>query len=229
MVSRICPGCGKELGEEDVIIENLCQDCYLENADLLSDKREVEIKICKRCGKIQHKMEFERFKGSREEKIKKYISKYPNFLLKPEGNITRIEFKKMRKAGEDRYKAEVVIYGRLKEKQTKPIQVDTTIRIKINEFFCKKCKQIKEKRYQAKIQVRGKKIDLSNPLFKNKGLIDVREKKKGWDLYFLRNRKAKIVARRLKEDYNGTLSQHPKLIGEKNGERIYRYTYSLRI
>lgn len=228
MVSRICPKCGKEIKEGEVSINNLCQECFLEEAELLGGKKNIEIRYCKGCNRIKHKMETKKFGRNKEEGIKNYIRQYPNFLFKPEGEITALEFQSFKEVG-DHYKARIKFYGVVNEKQTEKVEEVAEVRIKVKDSYCKRCMKIKQNKYRAKLQIRGKKIDLKDQLFKGKGIIKIEEKKRGWDLYFLRHRKAKIVARKLKDRYNGKLSQHPSLIGEKNGERIYRYTYSLRI
>lgn len=228
MVSKICPSCGKKIEKGEVTINNLCQECFLEKAQLLGEKRNIEIRLCKRCLKIKHKMETRKFGRNEPESIKNYVKEYPNFLFKPKGKITSLEFKELKKVG-DHYKAKIKFWGRVNKKQTKDIEEEAEIRIELDRSYCKRCMKIKQQKYQAKLQIRGKKIDLNDPLFKGKGIIKIEEKKRGWNLYFLRHRKAKIVARKLNDRYNGELSQHPSLISEENGERIYRYTYSLKI
>ncbi len=112
----------------------------------------------------------------------------------------------------------------------KKLEVDYLPREKINanikEFVCKECKEKYSRKIEAIVQIRGSK---SREIMKRMNL-EGREKDGGFDVEFSSKELAKELVKNIKKKYKKSrVKISRKLIGLKNGKRIYRDTIAVRV
>ena len=93
------------------------------------------------------------------------------------------------------------------------------------EIVCEECKKFFSRKVEVIIQLRGK---LSKEIVKKYNL-SVEEVKGGFDVKFYDKRFAYELINKLKKKYNLSIKISKKLVGLKEGKRVYRDTILVRI
>jgi len=212
----ICVECGKE----GKTYEGLCIDCYLKKKKLIEMPEKVEVVYCRNCP--AYRLGNKWMKGNLKEDLKEYIkqqieAKFPfQFEFDFEsGKITcTLEF------------------------EGRKIKKEKYIEIVEKERLCDKCSLQKGGYFEAILQIRGanekdmKDIDklIRRRISERDTFLLKKEEVKGGRDYYIGNKKvASKIAREIKEKYDAELSISSSLVGMKDGKRIYRDTYGIRL
>lgn len=203
----ICAKCGCS-DKEKRFVGAFCIDCYEFKAYL----KDPKIKICKRCEKIKIGNEWTKYN---EELISTYLEK------KFKG-----DFKKV-KVNFPQRKAKLTFYI-----DGKDIEIEKDFNLDIEETICPECLKKSSGYYEAIIQVRGseKRVSkiakkISKKIERESFVSKIDELKEGIDIYVGSNK----VARKTLEDLNLNFKTSEKLSGVREGRRIYRITYAVRV
>ncbi len=205
----ICPKCGTQEGTKK-FIGPFCIDCYYFRINV-PDK--VELQQCKRCLKIKFGSKWTR---SSERKIKDYVKS------KFKGEFTNAEFLL------DKKKALFII-----EKDGAKTEIEKTINFNFNLDICPECNKKAGGYFEAIIQLRGN-SDRIKKYFRifEKELDKVEtfvskvvELKEGLDIYVGNTRVVLAIIKRL--GLRHTIST--KLAGQKQGKRVYRTSFAIRL
>ncbi len=203
----LCPKCGKSENEKD-FIESFCSDCYTFNIKVPMHE---EIKQCKKCDRIFVHGEWQKEKSAI---INRFISK------RCKGEFKEVTYDGIRKCA---------VF--LIEKEDRQFFVEILIDIKFVKTMCSDCSRISGGYYEAIVQLRGdgKRIErykkMIERLLKRTTFISKIENAKGGiDIYSGNTKKTLIVLGQLGQRYIMT----KKLIGTREGKRIYRTTFSIR-
>ena len=215
----VCYKCGSS-SKDKKFINYICIDCFI------SDKKrkipdEILIKVCKICGKLKLKTwtdDDEKFKGELMEKFSKYN---PTDVDIKENSVTITFFDK--------------------------VYFDKDIKIIRDYIICDVCSKIKNKYYEAIIQIRKKekkekeikkkeedemerkleeiKDEIIKFLERKTFIVKVEKLKFGYDIYVGSTKAVLPLISLLKYPVKIT----KKLYGEVAGKKIYRTTFLLRV
>ncbi|MCD6477812.1 MAG: 60S ribosomal export protein NMD3 [Candidatus Aenigmarchaeota archaeon] len=216
----ICPKCGRKTNK---LYDGLCKDCFLEEKNLFSIPKRIEVKVCKSCGRVKLGGRWKRVK-SPDEIIKKHI--------KSKGEIENIKIDK-KQINDNSFLVNVLvrgkIYGLEKTEKRKTILVKKKV-------LCDLCGKVKGGYYEAIIQLRSNNenkikqaYEIIGKLIKNRdGFITKTERtKNGIDIYItpknLINTIVKNVPNVKKKEKSYSLATR------KDGRNLYRTTILLRL
>lgn len=224
-MNRFCPKCGKN--DDGKFIKGFCRECFLADHPLASMPEQIEVKQCKRCGKIS-------FKGKWVETD--FLEKIAEQALKVSHEIDDLRVS-VKVEGE---KVRVELLGRLGDSI---IRIPLESSIKFIPDNCIECLRLSSNYHEAIIQLR-----YDNPSRKQTQfyvseaksflrtqkmplavLVDFIELKTGLDLLVGSVRAGKNLA-----DYfarHSPVKVSKKLIGKdkSKGKDRYRFTYLVRI
>lgn len=242
MNSIPCPSCGKEINRDSKIqspnlsdkrATRLCDECFIEETQILNSPNRLEIEICKLCTSYKDKGEWK--SGNPEEKV---ALNTVEEALKVHSEAEKVEVGLFLEEEGDDY---IISCNLSAEVRDIPVSEEEKIKINVNRVTCPACSKAKGGYYESIVQVRAKdrKIQESEKkralkiaseiVEKNTEsfISKVKEEDGGIDIYMGTNEAGKEIARRLGE--YGSVSSSASLIGEEGGERIYRVTYSVRL
>jgi nonsense-mediated mRNA decay protein 3 len=203
----ICPKCGKTGNSED-FIEAFCVNCYEFNIKVPAVE---EIKRCKQCNRIYLRGVWQPYS---DILICEYIEK------KCKGEFTTATF--------DSLRSTVLFTIKRGERE---FVIERPVRITFVKTLCSDCSKARSGYYEAIIQLRGdeRKIKryhniLERLLEKTTFITKSEEVKGGLDIYVGSTAETLNVLSKLKLDYLIT----KKLVGYKNGKRLFRTTFAIR-
>lgn len=222
-LSKFCPRCGKETEELYGDEKKLCADCYPDKNDLLEIPDKVEIKVCPVCGRMKHKGEWlERY--AVEEQIAEKFSEFSEedveielqFWEEDEQTFVRVHA----------FRGEISDF------------YDT--RVEFTKDQCPTCSRFEGGFYKVKIQLRGENLEpVSNAIVdraaeltnENRGdfLSNVEKNDYGYNFYLSTEPMNKKILSMLRDRYNPDIERSYELIGEENGEEVYRNVVSVRL
>ena len=201
---HICPKCGAKESDK-IFIGPFCIDC---RPIKVRYNKKIELKKCKRCGKIF-------FKGGWVPETKERIDEK---ILRPvKGEFDEKEYKDG--------KINLYIKGRL----AKQLPVD----FRYIYVICPECLKKSGGYYEAIIQVRGEKLSdikrmvriVSRRLKRKTFIAKTEEKKEGIDLYVGSSKETFEAMKDLGIKPKITRKLHT----QKQGKRIYRITFLIRV
>jgi len=202
-----CILCGK-----DAEIDVFCEDCWLKKQNLFEIK-DIEVKVCKNCGSFLEKNKWKRYKNL-ESGLENIVKKN----IKSKNRIVETDIF-LRKIG-NRFCANIKCRGYISPCRKEKIE-SRSIFIKIENSLCENCKKFLRMEYNFIIQIRTrKKINLENINF-----AKIEKVKNGYDIYFINKDDAEKMIKRLKQF---KIKRSYKLIGEKQGKKIYKIFYSVK-
>ncbi len=207
-MKKICPKCGIT-SEKRKFIGPFCISCY--KVRLESPER-VEVEYCPRCGRVKRKGEWVKYG---EFDVGELI------LDKSGGDIENFSYS--REDGEGTYL--VRVGDALIEEKRK-------INVKWEGNLCRDCSRRAGGYFEVILQLRGSAGKVSKLMEKIYGEIEKRtpvskvvEQKEGVDFYVV----DKSVVDRVLKNNNLKPEKTRKLFSQKDGKRIYRFTYCVRI
>lgn len=248
MKKLFCILCGKEEG----LYTNLCESCFRKKNKLASIPLKIKIYKCPHCSAINYKKKWIQDLIGIENILMYFINfndeatatkiilndTYDNEEMKLSNPALFLEFYKQKKDVKFR------VLGKIKELNFEEVH-STEIIIKNNS--CDVCSKKFGDYHEAIIQLRAKdrnldKIEIerareivnyniSNIQLKDREAFVTKEKetKKGIDFYISTSNTANILSNIFHNEFGGTHSKSPKLMGRKDGREIYRVTYLVRM
>ena len=209
-MERVCPRCGALSGSKK-FFGDFCENCYLDTINLKFTVR-VEIQTCKMCGKVRVSKWEELNKANIESIVKKNV----------EGNYDSFQVSHI---GGDQYEVTFLV-----SRGSNYFEVKKRFSLKMNKSLCEDCSRATSGYYEAIIQVRGRNTqrwaekimrELKGRTFVSKYL----ELAEGIDIYVGSKKETANVLCVLKRKP----SISDKLYGVKDGRRVYRRTYCVRV
>jgi len=224
-LSKFCPRCGQETDKLYGENKQLCAECFPEKNSLLDIPDEVEIKVCTVCGRMKHHGKW------REE-----------YTIQEQLGLAFSEF------DEDDVRMELQFW---EDEETEKIQVrvhtfkgeiesfqDT--RIDFEEVQCRDCSKFNGGFFKAKIQLRGEDLKPVSEAIIDKAAEITNENRKsflsnvdqvdsGYDYYLSTEPMNKKILGMLRDRFDPEIQRSYELVGEQNGEEVYRNVVSVRI
>ncbi len=238
MSKLFCPKCGKEAA---IFYDNVCAQCFIGNKKLIEAPDVVYSRICPTCGSVLRKGKW----ISRESENETIIECVKD-NLEINRDATSLELVlSPAKIDYSRYRVHIDAKASISGAH---IEAERDVEVRINWETCGTCSRISGGYFEGIVQVRAdKRIPTVEELERcreiasdvaaraqEKGdrlafIAKTEELDEGVDLYVGSSRLGKQICRTIIESFGGKFSESPKLVGQKNGEDLYRITYSLRL
>lgn len=234
---RFCPKCGRPTQEEGV-----CEHCRMETTRWFSCDPKVRCIHCPSCGALKQ--------GNTWTDTIRERSDISSDLARSAVHI----HPDVKKAGIDirtddlstnRSRAIINIKGVL---YNEPVQATCETEIAWQKEQCDRCNRISGNYYEGVVQVRahdripspyevqmaaGIACEVEESLQTGgerlSFISDVNIIRDGLDIIVGSQHIGLLITRRITAELGGRFSTHPKLIGERNGQQLYRITYSVRL
>ena len=237
LTSGFCPRCGTPTPDG-----GLCGKCKAKDLIWATVPERLECTVCPTCGSIKTSGMWADSAVERHEIAYNIVSS----SLKIHPDVKNVQTSiDIRDTSSNRSLAEVLIIGEL---YGIPVEHSSKIKFVWIHEQCDRCSRIAGSYYEGVIQVRaaGRKptefektrsakiaYQLEDQM-QNAGdrlsfVSDIEEIDGGIDITFSTQAIGNLIARDITGALGGSFTTHPKLIGEKNGTRLYRVTYSLRL
>jgi len=206
-----------ECGKKGKTYNGLCIDCYIKMHSFFIIPSQIEITFCRDCD--AYKIGGEWKKGDMQREIEEYIKNRIKAGLPYECEIKENK---------------VTCIGKFEGRK---IKEEKEVEIKEKYKLCPKCSLRKGGYFEAILQIRGKianEKEIEETIMRNveekQSFVSKKEEVKGGIDYYIGSKKAaKKAAQEIKEITGGELKVSSSLIGIKDGKRIYRDTYSIRL
>jgi nonsense-mediated mRNA decay protein 3 len=239
MKKLTCPVCGRLADHE---INGLCSDCFLKTVTLASIPHVIHTTICSVCGAVKSGHRWFDTGTTIDELIKADIIKALKISQLAENTGISI---RLTSSDPFIYHADIRINANIKGINTGS-NLETEVRI-IRET-CTICSRIAGGYYEAIIQIRAdgrfadkeeqaRVLDLAYEIVEHQYrtgnrmafITKINELPEGTDIYIGSTSTARQICKIAGERFGSRYSDSPTLAGRKDGEDIYRVTYSLRL
>ncbi|VVB92316.1 NMD3 family protein [uncultured archaeon] len=238
MPDSFCPKCGKNA---DIFYDNVCKNCFIKDKKLLECPAILFSKICPVCGSV-----YKRGKWSAREEERETIIECVNESLKLDNQVSNLELTLSPKQLDySRYRVHIDAKAKIKGA---PLEIEQDTEVRISWETCDTCSRIAGGYFEGIVQIRAeKRIPTKEELGKCKDIAEnvsnrsqekgdrlafiakTEELGEGVDLYVGSIKLGKQICRAIIEVFGGKITESPKLVGQKNGEDLYRITYALRL
>lgn len=223
-LTKFCPRCGEETdklyGEE----KQLCSNCFPDENDLLDIPDVVEIEVCSVCGRMRKKGEWiENY--SVEDQL---ASRFEEF--------SKEDIEMELQYWEEEKKMFVRVHAARDEIRD---FYDTEIRFEKDQ--CDTCSRFESGFFKVKMQLRGEKelekisenivdkaAEVTNSDRKD-FMSNLERKDKGYNFFFSTEKIAGEILNMLKAKHDPDVKRSYELIGEEDGQEIYRNVISVRM
>ncbi|HEV8290100.1 MAG TPA: NMD3-related protein [Candidatus Norongarragalinales archaeon] len=217
--SKICPRCGHDSSDRR-FIGSFCEKCFQETQIIAEVPKALEIDLCKTCGRVKLKNEWTTFTGKSiaiwlDEKIKhqfKVEKKFIKVAQHPKELECDIDYT-------------YIVHG-------VPIDWKAGTRIPLHRTYCPDDMKMAGGYYEAIVQLRGDPKDvakeereLARHLHSYTYIAKTEHKKEGPDIYIGN----KTMLQRFFEDNHVRFEASRRLMGQKQGKRLFLTTYLIRL
>lgn len=234
-----CPVCGRATGHQ---IDGRCRDCFLKTITLAAIPPVVRTIICPVCAAVKKGKRWEKPDKEFEELIHDVIElalKMNPQALDVNTTIT------LTTTNPALYRAHISVTADIKGVKAES-QLFTEVRI--SKETCDSCSRMAGGYYEAVIQIRAQRrfpdkderqqmLEMVGEVVERQYLrgdklsfiTNIQELPEGTDVYLGSNNTARQAVRTAVERFGCTYLESPSLAGKKDGNDIYRITYSLRL
>ncbi len=238
MTTLFCPRCGKDT---DVFYDNVCRQCFIGDKKLIECPEVIPAKICPTCGSV-----FLRGKWLKKEDESEAIADCVKAAVKLERNAQNIELViSPKRLDYSRYDVHIEAKAEIKGAK---LEASQDAEARISWETCDTCSRISGGYFEGIVQIRAdKRLPIRDELEKcgeiaegvaakaqDKGdrlafIPKTVEVEEGLDIYVGSIKLGKQICRAITDILGGRFSESPKLVGQKNGEDLYRITFALRL
>lgn len=222
MPEKICPMCGRSSAEVE-FIGNLCKDCFVKKYGVAQLPGQVEVTYCTSCHAHRSMGRWSDPYESLEESIADYLEAYLANRVKPVEPIEEVTIKGLRLeiAGKEA-RAYVDLEGRYGSVTASETAV---VKVILKPTLCPICSSRKTgEGYTAVVQVRSYPRPLKGEALRrlrriidsvSEDVVKVKELKEGIDVYMRDHPTARVLAARLRSEFNAKVVETFKGMGEK--------------
>ncbi|VVB84496.1 NMD3 family protein [uncultured archaeon] len=238
MSKLFCPKCGNETG---IFYDNVCEQCFIGNKKLIECPRVVYARICPGCGSFFKKGKWLQ-EGDENEAIVHCVK--DNLKLNKEAQDIELELSP-KQLDHSRYQVHMEAKAKISGAQINAAQ---DAQVRINWETCETCSRVSGGYFEGIVQIRAdrriptadeikKCLDIAGDVAsraQEKGdrlafIAKTVELDEGVDLYVGLMKLGKQICRAIIDAFGGRFTESPKLVGQKNGEDLYRITFALRL
>lgn len=224
-MESFCPKCGDET--EGYGPRGLCQGCYLEEKDLIEVPESIDVERCEHCGAVKIGMDWVEAADDRE-----MIARVLEHEVDTE-KVRAVSFTEK----EDRYELDLMVEAEV-EGETLRQELETVLEIERTQ--CGTCSKFHGGYYEYKIQMRGEDMEEALDAVMERAaevterdreefVSNVEEKDGGYNVYVSSRDMAEELLKVLRERFEMEEKRSKELIGEEEGEKVYRSVVSARI
>ncbi|MBN1167913.1 MAG: 60S ribosomal export protein NMD3 [Methanospirillaceae archaeon] len=236
IIQSICPRCGSPSREG-----NLCDVCLVSETEWMQYEPRVFLVRCQSCGSLKKQSQWSDEPCNREEI--EYESAGSAIHLHKDLSSPEMEIR-LESNSENRTFAYITVTGIL---YGISVRDECSIEIIWQNEACDRCRRLHGNYYEGIIQVRavGRKAtqeeedrardialsveqELQESGDRLSFISKIEEGREGLDIIVGSQAIGEQIARTLVRRLGGRYTMHPTLIGEKDGKKIYRITYSVR-
>jgi nonsense-mediated mRNA decay protein 3 len=238
MTDLFCPKCGKSAV---ALYDAVCRECFIGNEKLIECPEVIYLKICPTCGSVFKKGRWQSRKDESET-----IEECVKDSLKVNDQVSCLELALIPEAID--YSMYIVhVEARAKIKGV-PMDKALETEVRISRETCDTCSRISGGYFEGIVQIRAdKRIPTEDELKKCQKIaeeISTRSQEKGDrlafitkivklyegnDIYVGSQKLGKQICRAIIDAFGGKFSESPKLVGQKNGQDLYRITFVMRL
>ena len=236
-VSALCPECGAPTDEGE-----LCDECYADDIDPLDVPDEVEVRVCAKCGS------YVRDGGwtSHDEPVpdeELAVNSVKDALgVHVEAREPRVSVGvESRDTNTLEVDVEAVAYVRGYR-----VEDERAVRVNLDHETCPTCAKRSGGYYESVAQIRAQGRDPTEEEVeralehaysiagrdygdRDTFVTKTQEVRGGLDIYMSTSDAGLQIARRMTEEYGGGYDDSATLVGEKDGEELYRVTYAVSL
>lgn len=235
MNKNFCPKCGTS---EGIFIGQFCKKCYLEDNKVAELPEQIEIEVCKRCGKFHWRGKW------REQEINE-IRQFVESKVKVDSALDNPKVLVELTPNEDgTTTAEAHINGII---ESSPINIIRTALLKPKSVLCDPCMKLSSYFHEAILQLRYPKkptvqqrsdvVRAVEEVMRTEskhdqlaGVVDLKEHGNGIDFLIGSKRAAKAAAERIAREHNTRVIRSHKVTGvERSGKEKKRYTFCVKM
>ena len=232
----LCVECGRE---RDIFRNGVCLECYLKHHSFSSGPTFIDIPLCVHCGSMRYKSTW--MNDPLEMVLKRWVKHF--FYI--ERDLRNVSIEVNCNLDKEEIPCEITIIGFIDGIE---IREGHRVTIRLKRTVCDVCSKRFGGYHEAILQLRTSKRKLSNQekedlkkfieemvySMQEKGnrklfIADVGEEHGGLDFYLSDKQVAHAIIKKAQDHFGGELKISSKNIGMKNGRRIYRMTYLLRL
>jgi nonsense-mediated mRNA decay protein 3 len=224
-LSKFCPRCGEETDELYGEKKQLCSECFPEKNSLLEIPEEVEIKVCSVCGRMRHRGEWVE-EYTIQEQLGLAFSEFSEEDIRMELQFWEEEEEEFISVRVHSFKED--------------IHDEKDVRSVFEEVQCNECARFNGGFFKAKIQLRGEDLEPVSEAIVDKAaeltnenrkdfLSNVEKKDQGYNYFLSTEPMNKKILSMLRDRFDPEIERSYELIGEENGEEVYRNVVSVRI
>ncbi|MDO5844807.1 MAG: 60S ribosomal export protein NMD3, partial [Methanocorpusculum sp.] len=237
LTQGFCPKCGTPTDSG-----GLCGNCLIKDMTPIEIAPRVECILCPTCGSIKTNGMWSDSAVDKEEMGYSLV----NAAIKIHKDVKNIQKSiDIVEISSNRSQANVLVMGNI---YGVDIEASQKVKIVWAREQCDRCSRIAGSYYEGVIQVRatGRKptqfelhraaviaYQIEDDMQKSGDRLsfvsDIDETKDGIDITFSSQAIGAAISHDIIGALGGTVTTHPKLVGEKAGVRIYRVTYSMRL
>lgn len=224
MMGRFCYKCGKT-GQ---LYDGVCRECFLSSFSPFSYPKIARLDVCPKCGRVLRRG--------------KWVDFDPvECLMSVLDFDDRFDVEGISVRGVEERGGKIVI-GFLVKGSVMGLEIEEEGEAPIIRNFrsCDQCSRIAGGYYEAIVQIRAERRHptpyecmrcelISREVASQSFVTKVEKLKEGIDIYVGNQDVGRKICERIVRDLGGRYSSSPKLVGEKDGRKVYRVTYSVRL
>ncbi len=235
MTSLFCPLCGKDV--ED-LYDRLCKDCFVDQIRLIDHPHVLHVITCPTCGSIFRKG--------------KWIEKEPEdviFSVVKEGIAIHQEAESIVLSIDPEIQEGLINVNFVVKARVNGLNIseDGELEIRVKKESCDRCSRIASGYHEGIIQVRAEDrfpIQKETKICENMAyeiverlqerdrlafISKVLTLKEGIDIYVGSMASGRQIAKSISYRFGVSSSESSKLVGQKDGKKLYRVTFSVRL
>ena len=236
-VSALCPECGAPTDEGE-----LCDECYADEVEPLDISEEVEVRVCAKCGSYVRDGGWTSHDEPMPDEELAVNAVKDALGVHVEAREPRIAVDvERRDTNTIEVSVEAVAYVRGYR-----VEDERAVRVFLKHETCPTCAKRSGGYYESVVQIRAEGRDPTEDE-KERALehaysiagrdygdrdtfvTKTQEVRGGLDIYMSTSDAGLQIARRMTEEYGGGYDDSATLVGEKDGEELYRVTYAVSL
>jgi len=238
MTRIFCPKCGNDV---DVLYSNVCRQCFIGDKKLLESPAVVHMRICPTCGSVYIRGKWQS-RGEESDVIIESVR--DNLKINKQARDIGLTITP-KQLDYSRYSVHVEAKANI---EGIPIDAALDTEVRISWETCDTCSRIAGGYFEGIVQVRAeKRLPAKEELDKCRSIAEdaaartqdkgerlafiakIVELDEGIDVYVGSSKLGKQICRAIVDTFGGKFSESPKLVGQKDGEDLYRITFAVRL
>ncbi len=232
----LCVECGRE---REIFRNGVCLECYLRHHSFSSGPTFIDIPICVHCGSMKYKNTW------MNDPFELVLKRWVKHFFSIERDLKNVSIEVNCNLDKEEIPCEITIVGFIDGIE---VREKHNVIVRLKRTVCDVCSKRFGGYHEAILQLRASQRKLSNQekedlktfieemvySMQEKGnrklfIADVGEEHGGLDFYLSDKQAAHAIIKKAQEHFGGELKTSSKNIGMKDGRKIYRMTYLLRL